>query len=312
MVVTITPNTAIDRTMFVPHFELGQTLRASSEAIGMGGKAADASWILGELGQPSLALGFAAGETGRRMEAMLRARGVKTDFIWVQGSTRENVLIVPEDGSGQTTITSESLLVTPADVAMLSSKVESALPGATCLVLGGSVPLGVPPAMHAQFVRAARAAGVPTLFDASGETLRAGLEARPTVVKPNRVELESLAGESLTTIESVWKAMLALHERYRSWPIVTLGPEGGLALTPEGGFRIVVPQVKAVSTAGAGDAVLAGLAASYARGQNMAWGLRLGFAASAAVLLSPATADCRRADIERLQPLVNLQAYPQK
>ncbi len=310
MVVTITPNTAIDRTLFVPRFETGQTLRASREAIGMGGKAADASWILGELGQPSLALGFAAGETGRRMESMLRARGVKTDFIWVKGSTRENVLIVNEDGSGQTTIAVESLLVTPADVAKLSSKVESALPGASSLVLGGSLPLGVPPAMHAQFVRAARAAGVPTLFDASGEALHAGLEARPTVVKPNRVELESLAGRSLTTLEAVWNAMLGLHERYRTWPIVTLGPEGGLALTPEGGFRITVPQVQAVSTAGAGDAVFAGLAASYARGQNMAWGLRLGFAAAAAVLLTPATADCRRADVERLQPLVKLESYP--
>jgi 1-phosphofructokinase family hexose kinase len=310
MVVTVTPNTAIDRTLFVPRFDSGQTLRASSEAIGMGGKAADASWILGELGQPSLALGFAAGETGRRMESMLRARGVKTDFTWVKGSTRENVLVVNEDGSGQTTIAVESLLVTPADVSKLSAKVESALPGASSLVLGGSLPLGVPPAMHAQFVRAARAAGVPTLFDASGEALHAGMEARPTVVKPNRVELESLAGQSLATLEAVWNAMLALHERYRTWPIVTLGPEGGLALTPEGGFRITVPQVKAVSTAGAGDAVFAGLAASYARGQNMAWGLRLGFAAAAAVLLTPATADCRRADVERLQPSVKLESYP--
>ena len=310
MVVTVTPNTAIDRTLFVPRFDSGQTLRASSEAVGMGGKAADASWILGELGQPSLALGFAAGETGHRMESMLRARGVKTDFTWVRGSTRENVLIVNEDGSGQTTITVESLLVTPDDVAKLLSKVESALPGASSLVLGGSLPLSVPPAMHAQFVRVARAAGVPTLFDASGEALRAGLEARPTVVKPNRLELESLAGQSLTSLEAVWNAMLALHERYRTWPIVTLGPEGGLALTPEGGFRIIVPQLKAVSTAGAGDAVLAGLAASYARGQNMAWGLRLGFAASAAVLLTPATADCRRADVERIQPLVKLESYP--
>jgi 1-phosphofructokinase family hexose kinase len=310
MVVTVTPNTAIDRTLFVPRFVPGQTLRASSEAVGMGGKAADASWILGELGQPSLALGFAAGETGHRMESMLRARGVKTDFTWVRGSTRENVLIVNEDGSGQTTITVESLLVTPDDVAKLLSKVESALPGASSLVLGGSLPLSVPPAMHAQFVRVARAAGVPTLFDASGEALRAGLEARPTVVKPNRLELESLAGQSLSSLEAVWNAMLALHERYRTWPIVTLGPEGGLALTPEGGFRIIVPQLKAVSTAGAGDAVLAGLAASYARGQNMAWGLRLGFAASAAVLLTPATADCRRADVERIQPLVKLESYP--
>jgi 1-phosphofructokinase family hexose kinase len=310
MIVTVTPNTAIDRTLFVPRFELGQTLRASREAIGMGGKAADASWILGELDQPNLALGFAAGDTGRRMEAMLQARGTKTDFVWVQGSTRENVIIVSEDGQGQTTLAVESLVVTPADVATLVAKVESALAGASCLVLGGSLPPDVPPGTHAQLVRASHAAGVPTLFDASGTALRAGLEARPTVVKPNRSELEELTGLTLASARAVWRAMGGMHERFGTWPIVTLGEEGALALTAEGGYRIEVPQVEAVSTAGAGDAVLAGLAVSYARGKNLAWGLRLGFAAAAAVLLTPATADCRRADVDRLLPQVVLHSYP--
>jgi 1-phosphofructokinase family hexose kinase len=310
MIVTVTPNTAIDRTLFVPHFELGGTLRASREAIGMGGKAADVSWILGEMGQPSLALGFAAGETGHRMEAMLRARGTMTDFVWVQGATRENVVIVSDDGQGQTTVTVEALVVTPADVAQLVAKVESALVGASCLVLGGSLPQGAPAGTHAQFVRVARAASVPTLFDASGLALRAGLDARPTIVKPNRAELAELTGRSISDTADAWHAMQALHRQFGTWPVVTLGAEGGLALTAEGSWRIEVPLVKAVSTAGAGDAVLAGLAASYARGMNVAWGLQMGFAAAAAVLLTPATADCRRADLERLFADVVLHPYP--
>ncbi len=310
MIVTVTPNTAIDRTLFVPQFELGRTLRASREAVGMGGKAADVSWILGVIGQSSLALGFAAGETGRRMEAMLRARGAKTDFVWVKGATRENVVIVSEDGRGQTTVAVEALVVEPADVAQLVAKVESALPGASCLVLGGSLPQGVPAGTHAQLVRVARAASVPTLFDASGDALRAGLEAQPTIVKPNREELADLTGRSISGPADAWQAMHELHERFGSWPVVTLGAEGGLALTAEGGWLIQVPHVEAVSTAGAGDAVLAGLAASFARGKNLAWGLQMGFAAAAAVLLTPATADCRRADVERLFGDVVLHRYP--
>jgi 1-phosphofructokinase family hexose kinase len=310
MIVTVTPNTAIDRTLFVPHFEWGHSLRASREAIGMGGKAADASWILGELGQPSLALGFAAGETGRRMQAMLRARGVQTDFIWVQGATRENVLIVSEDGQGQTTVAVESLAVTPADIAQLVAKVESSLPGASCLVLGGSLPHGVPPGTHAQMIRVANAAGVPTLFDASADALRAGLEARPTIVKLNREELEGLTGRSISGDADAWQAMLELHAQFGSWPVVTLGAEGGLALTAEGGWRIEVPSLNAVSTAGAGDAVLAGLAAAYARGKNIAWGLQLGFAAAAAVVLMPATADCRRSDVDQWFPRIVVRPYP--
>ncbi len=310
MIVTVTPNTAIDRTLFVPNFELGRTLRSSREAIGMGGKGADVSWILGEIGQPSLALGFAGGETGRRMDAMLRARGAKTDFVWVQGATRENVVVVSDDGRGQTTVTVEALVVTPADVGQLLAKVETALPGASCLVLGGSLPKGVPAGTHAQLVRVARAANVPALFDASGEALRAGLEARPTIVKPNRDELAELTGRSVSDTADAWRAMHELHEQFGSWPVVTLGAEGGLALTAEGSWRIEVPQVKTVSAAGAGDAVLAGIAASYASGRNLAWGLQMGFAAAAAVLLTPATADCRREDVERLFAEVVLHPYP--
>ena len=85
MIITLTPNTGIDHTIQVPSFQLDQTIRATDSAWGMAGKAADVSWVLGKLGVPTRALGFAAGATGQRMENMLRERGVGTDFTWVNG-----------------------------------------------------------------------------------------------------------------------------------------------------------------------------------------------------------------------------------
>src|SRR5512133_776499 len=104
MIVTLTPNTGLDYTLQVSSFRLNETIRATDSAWGMGGKATDVSWILGKLGVPTRALGFAAGSNGLRMENMLRERGVETDFVWVEGETRLNTIVVIPD-QGQSTIT---------------------------------------------------------------------------------------------------------------------------------------------------------------------------------------------------------------
>ncbi len=310
MIVTVTPNTAIDRTLFVPSFRLNQTLRAGLVAIGMGGKPADASWILGEMGIPSLALGFAAGSTGRQMEAMLRARGVTTDFVWVGGETRVNTLIVCQDGSGQSTITVETLVVMPGDVTALIDRYQIALDEATCIVMGGSVPGRVDPVVYTDMLRGARERGIPVVFDASGPALRAGLEGGPAFVKPNRAELEELTGQAVPTVEAAYHAACDVHDQYGASLVVTLGEDGALAVLPDRAYRIPPLIMKAVSTAGAGDGVLAGLAAALARREPLEEGLRLGFAAAAAVLMTPSTADCRRVDVEKLLPAVELIPYP--
>ena len=116
MIISVNPNTCIDRTLVVPEFALNKTIRASRFALGMGGKAADASWILGEYGIPSLVLGFAAGNTGLQMEQMLKDRGAKTDFTWVEGETRIHNIIVMEDGSGQSTFAVPTLIVHPEHI----------------------------------------------------------------------------------------------------------------------------------------------------------------------------------------------------
>ncbi|RPI81091.1 MAG: 1-phosphofructokinase, partial [Chloroflexi bacterium] len=123
MIVTLTPNTGIDYTLKVPRYSLGETIRANESTWGMGGKATDAAWILGKLGVPTAALGFAAGKTGIRMEAMLQEHGVLTDFVQVQGETRLNVVIVCP-GEGQSTFTSSSLLVTNTQSEELLRKFE--------------------------------------------------------------------------------------------------------------------------------------------------------------------------------------------
>src|SRR5215212_2157634 len=170
MIITLTPNTGIDHTLQVSSFPLNSTIRASDSAWGMGGKAIDVSWILGKLGVPTRALGFAAGPSGLRMENMLRERGVETDFVWVNGETRLNTVLVVS-GEGQSTITSSSLHVSQEHLTEFVAHYQRALKSASCVVMGGSLPNGVPVEFYAEAIVQARVRGVPVIFDSSGPAL---------------------------------------------------------------------------------------------------------------------------------------------
>lgn len=310
MILTLTLNPGLDRTYFIDEFRWNKTLRSTRTAVGMGGKAIDASWILSELGYANTALGFAAGSVGRQMEEMLRGHGAKTDFVWVQGETRTNLVLVSRAGAGQTTVTGGGLEIKPEQVRELVEKYRRSVKGSGCVILGGSVPPGVHPARYAELVRIARTAGVPVVFDASGSGLAAGLSSGPTVVKPNKDELEQLSGKKIAGLRSAYLAARGLQEKYGATFIVTLGRQGALAVLPERAYRIPPLMLDVVSAAGAGDAVLAGLAAALSQRKPLEDGLRLGFAAAAAVCLTPATADCRRADVEAFLPRIRLLPYP--
>jgi 1-phosphofructokinase family hexose kinase len=309
MILTVTLNPAIDRTYFIQDFAWNRTIRASQSVLGMGGKATDASWVLGELGYANLALGFSAGDTGRLMEKMLRQRGCKTDFVRVEGDTRTNIVIAGSEGQGQSTLAEPGLPIDSRYMEKFLRKFSAALKKASCVLIGGSLPPGPDVSIYTGLVSQARQAGLPVVFDASGRGLKAGMEGRPTVAKPNIDEIAELYGRPVTTVEEAYKAGRELQDKYGAALVITLGSEGALAVLPGRAYRIPVLKIPVVSTAGAGDAVLAGLAAALSQGKPIEDGLRLGFAAAAAVCLTPATADCRRADVERLLPQIELAPY---
>ena len=163
MILTVTPNTALDRILFVEDFAIGHTARAQEAADGMGGKGAVTSWILGQLGVPNTATGLAAGETGRRMAGILEAAGVTTDFLWVAGETRTNYVIARTSDGAQGTITVSGLEATPADGVRLAERVAGYLGECRYLLCGGSLPPGLPADWYAPLIARAREQGVTML-----------------------------------------------------------------------------------------------------------------------------------------------------
>lgn len=305
MIITLTPNTGIDYTLQISNFQLNSTLRASDTAWGMGGKATDASWTLGKLGVPTRALGFAAGPNGLRMESMLRERGAETDFVWVDGETRLNTIIVVS-GEGQSTITSASLDVSPQHLTELTARYQKALAGASCVVMGGSLPRGVPISFYEEAITQAHEHNVPVIFDSSGPSLLAGIKGRPEVIKPNLAELVDLLGYIPSSQEEVQQAAGNIHQAYGSNVIITLGADGAVAVFGEGSYFIHPISVPVVNAAGAGDGVLAGMALAYLRREPAEYGLRHGFALAGAILQTLATADLRVEDYQALLPQIRI------
>lgn len=306
MILTVTLNTGLDHTLFLDELRQGYTQKVQSSTISMAGKPADASWVLGTLGIPNLATGFAAGELGKKMEAMLLQHGSQTDFLWVAGETRLNTVIVVAGNSLQTTLTTETLQITPADIEAFKLKLDGLLSSSQAMIIGGSTPRAVGPEVYRELVAAATAQGVPVVLDASGANLAYGLEGHPAVIKPNQQELEAFVGRTLPTPADVLSAARQLRARYDVAVVATLGEAGAFALLPGGDYFVPPLDVPMVSAAGAGDATIAGLAQALACRQPLEDGVRLGIAAASAVVMQPGTADCRKADVDRLYPLVQL------
>jgi len=306
MILTVTLNTGLDHTLFLDQLRLGYTQKVRASTISMAGKPADASWVLSTLGIPNLATGFAAGELGKKMEAMLRQRGAQTDFLWVAGETRLNTVLVVDGDSYQTTLTTETLQITPADIAAFYEKQAGLLQRSDAMIIGGSAPRMVGPEVYRNLVAAAAERGVPVVLDASGPYLEYGLQGCPTVIKPNQQELEDFLGRPLPLPEDVLSAARELRERHRVAVVATLGKEGAFAVLPGREYFIPPLDVPMASPAGAGDATVAGLAAALANRQPLEEGVRLGLAAAAAVIMQPGTADCRKEDVDRLYKEIKL------
>lgn len=310
MIVSLTPNSTLDLTVFVPELRTNSTIRAARSYHSMGGKPTDAAWILGRMGVGSLALGLAAGAVGEKVKRMLEEFGVTTDFIEARGETRINTVIIDESTGEHTTITTASMIVEPAHIAALRERYIKALPSASVVITGGSLPPGMTPAFYADAIELARARDVPVIFDAAEPNLSAGLAARPNFIKPNEHELSALAGRTLQSDADLYEAGREIRAQYGTQAVITRGKDGALALLQDGSYRIPPITVEVSSPAGAGDAVLAGLAHAIHHNTALEDGLRLGIAAATAVCLQPGTATYDVADMERFLPQVELIPYP--
>ena len=294
MIYTLTFNPALDYAVYPMALVLGKTNRSQTERIDFGGKGINVSYVLHQLGEPTTALGFVAGFTGRALCDMLQEAGVRCDFVRLPGGmTRINVKI---KGDAETEINASGPDIPAEALETLYGKLDAMVAGDT-LLLAGSVPSTLPRDVYETICARIAGRGIRLAVDAEGALLQSVLKYHPFVIKPNRDELSAIAGRELTDDADVEAAARVLQAAGACNVLVSLGGDGALLLDETGRVhRAPAVGGKPVNTVGAGDSMVAGFLSGVRQGYDYA--LRLGIAAGSATATSLTLAT--REEIERL------------
>lgn len=306
MILTITPNTGLDRVLFLPSLQRNCRNQATEVVESMGGKGCDVSLILRELGEDTVATGLAGGDTGRRMEGLLRSAGVIPDFVWTRGQTRFNTVLIETETGDHSTICADGLRPDAEGLSGLLCWVERWVASADAVVLAGSLPVNWGLDVYDQLLQAAKSAGKPLIVDATGAYLSAAAKCGVTAVKPNLDELASISG-LLPDRDAILNAALSLQRCGVERVLISCGAAGGLLVSAGGVWEAKGLVVPVVNPAGAGDGMTACLAVGAVRGWDEAETLRWSIAVSAAIVTTRGTAEVYRQDIHELLPRVRVE-----
>ena len=279
MIVTLTPNPSLDRTVEVESLVRGAVLRALGGRVDAGGKGVNVSRALAANGVPTRAVVPSGGAEGAQLVELLTPLGIDVVTVKVGGAVRANVSVIEPDGT-VTKINEPGPVLGAAEITDLIDSTAAAADGATWLAACGSLPPGAPVDLYARVAAAAHRESVRLVVDTSGSALLAALDAQPDLIKPNREELAEAVDRPLHTLGEVVGAAEELRSRGARAVLASLGADGAVFVGPEGAVhgdsRVDEPR----SAVGAGDAMLAGFLAGGGGRDALATALAWGAAAT--------------------------------
>ncbi len=285
MIVTVTMNPSIDRTLSVAELVRGEVIRADSTIADPGGKGVNVTRFLCEHGTESVAVLPVGGSIGRGLVGLLEEAGIPHRAILIAGTTRENVAVVEPDGT-TTKLNEPGPALSDAEVDRLVQAVAELATAGGWVVVAGSLPADLDTSVVRRIAGVARAAGARFALDASGAALADGLAAHPDLIKPNSEELGEVLGRDLTTLEEVLAGCDEARERGAGAVICSLGADGAVLVDDAGRWGAIGPRVPVLSTVGAGDSLLSGFLHAGGSGPEA---LRLGVAWATAAVQTPGT-----------------------
>ncbi|HEY3865315.1 MAG TPA: 1-phosphofructokinase family hexose kinase [Solirubrobacteraceae bacterium] len=284
MIITVTLNAAIDKSLSVPNFRLGRRHRTVEQRTMAGGKGVNIARTLKTLGQPVIATGFAGGITGTHIVEQLTEEAILNDFVRIREESRTNTSVLDPTTGEQTEINERGPSVSQHEVELFRDKLLYLARGAAIVVFAGSLPRGLEADIYAVLIRELQRTGVTTVIDTDGDPLRQAVRAEPDVVSPNVAEAEELVGHEFGSEE---ERSLGVRE------IAALGPHEAIMTLPDGCFaqvlvdgqpalrRVSVQPRDSIAKRGSGDAFLAGYIAARYEGRTPDQCLRFGVACGA-------------------------------
>jgi 1-phosphofructokinase family hexose kinase len=287
VIVTVTLNAAIDRTLLVPNFQLGQRHRATLALTSAGGKGVNVARALRALGVPVVATGFVGGRNGAEVAADLTNGGILNDFVRIREESRTSLALLDPLADQYTEVNEWGPEVGEDELDALREKLAYLTQDAAFVVFAGSLPRGVEPGFYAEMIREMNRRHVLTVLDAEGEALRLGVQAEPHLVSPNAREAESLVGHEFNDEDDLAAGLDEIAALGARNVLITL-ETGCYALARDGEVhrvRAASPRLEPVSTVGAGDTLLAGFLAARVAGRSVEDSVRSAVAVGAASVL---------------------------
>ncbi|MDX6386589.1 MAG: 1-phosphofructokinase [Gaiellaceae bacterium] len=310
MIVTVTLNAAIDRTLTVPNFQLGHRHRASQGLTLAGGKGINVARALKRLDIPVVATGLAGGRTGTRIVEELTSEAILNDFVRIADESRTSSAVVDPTAGTYTEINEWGPHVEAEELAMLLDKINYLARGADMVVFAGTLPRGVEDSFYAEAIRELNRRNVRAVLDSEGPPLRLGAEAEAFLVTPNQREAEGLVGQELGDDEDYTMALDRIADLGARNVLITAETRSfGLFRVERKRvlFRADAPQVEPVSAVGSGDVLLAAFLAARLEEKPLEDSLRAAVAAGAASTLEVGAGRFDPKEASRLQSSVDVR-----
>jgi 1-phosphofructokinase family hexose kinase len=308
MILCITPNPAIDRTLVVPSLTLGRVHRAQNLIVAAGGKGLNVARTIRLLGGQPLCMGFAGGHSGRLLADLAQGEGLACSWTWTNSETRSCTILIAQDGDA-TLINEPGMPVSVADWGKLSQDVGKQLPLVSRVCLSGSLPPDSSATDLQGLLTVLVDSGKQIWVDTSGMALDTALTHSDLCIKVNGQEIGEMLGLEINDMVSAERAFDMLRERELMTSVITLGSAGALLSTREGRWYAQGPSVAVISTVGSGDAFLGGLVSALDSGKDWPEALRDAVATGTANTLSPGGGQFALETFRAIREQIGIQAW---
>ncbi|WP_058271164.1 1-phosphofructokinase [Olsenella massiliensis] len=291
MITTVTLNASIDKAYHMTDaIEGGTVMRVAAIHNSAGGKGLNVARVAKLCGAKVQATGLVGGYNGSYLESLAKKDGISCDFGHIAGETRSCINILdPRFGSTEFLEPGSAVLAEELDAYL--ADFPRIIAESDVVAISGSLPAGVGTDTYQRLVTLCKNEHKLVILDSSGEALACGLEAGPTMIKPNKDEIEALCGVRAQSIEDVVACARELYGRGVANVVISLGGEGALLVCDEGSFKAAPPKVEAVNTVGCGDSMVAAFAVALERRLPSAKALAFAVATASAAALSPHTGE---------------------
>lgn len=289
MITTVTMNASLDKAYFMQNvIENGTVMRVSSCRTTAGGKGMNVARAASLCGAEVQAIGLVGGYNGQQLEKLLREDGIPYQFSHIKGETRCCINIL-DPGYGSTEYLEPGCEVSAEEEQIFMKQYPEMIKDSEVVTISGSLPKGLKHDIYRKMITIAKAMGKIVILDTSGDALKQGIAAVPTMVKPNQDEIEQLFGVKVRDKNDVIRYAKELHDSGIAYVVISLGKDGALLVCEDGVFQGRPPKVTVVNTVGCGDSMVGAFAAALERKDTAKDALKYAVAVATANAMSPDT-----------------------